>query len=45
MADLDVENSNAIFEILEEWEAHLKASGYDPDENVVDELKFEEPQP
>ncbi|MEO0747981.1 MAG: hypothetical protein AAFZ10_06355 [Pseudomonadota bacterium] len=47
MADTSVESSNAFFEILAEWEEHLKASGFDPDDIAVDNSapsKPEEPQ-
>lgn len=48
VADTSVESSNASFEILADWEAHLKASGFDPNDIAVDNSapsKPEEPQP
>ncbi|MEM9128248.1 MAG: hypothetical protein AAGA97_00780 [Pseudomonadota bacterium] len=48
MADNDVVSSNAVYEILEEWEAYLKDAGYEVDDFAVDKsasVDFEEPQP
>ncbi len=45
MADNEVVTSNSVFEILEEWEKHLKSVSYQVDDFAVDELPAEEPQP
>lgn len=41
----DVEKLTPLFEILGEWEAHLKSAGYDVDDFAVDNPQPEEPQP
>ena len=45
MAEQDVVTSNSVFEILEEWEAQLKAGGYFSENFVVDKPEQGEPQP